>query len=135
MCQGPELLERTIADYKRKKEQQKLTAKEESAMRDMRIVQEMYARGFSFAPLDIYTAKAHDFQIVEGKIMPSLSSIEGLNEKANAIVEAARQGPFLSRDDFRDRTRVSKTVADLMERLGLFGALPESNQLSLLDLL
>nr|AGS51639.1 DNA polymerase III alpha subunit [uncultured bacterium contig00017] len=135
MCQGPEALERAIADCKRKKEQQKLTAKEESALRDMRIVQEMYARGFAFAPLDIYTAKAHDFQIVEGRIMPALSSIEGLNEKANGIVDAAKQGPFLSRDDFRERTSVSKTVIELMERLGLFGEMPESNQLSLFDLL
>jgi DNA polymerase-3 subunit alpha (Gram-positive type) len=135
MCYGRELLERAIADHKRKREQHKLTAKEESTLRVMRIVQEMYARGFAFAPLDIYTAKAHDFQIVEGKIMPSFSSIEGLNEKANAIVEAAKQGHFLSRDDFRERTGVSKTVIELMERLGLFGEMPESNQLSLFDLL
>ncbi|MDR0221453.1 MAG: PolC-type DNA polymerase III [Lachnospiraceae bacterium] len=135
MCHGPELLERAIADHKRIREQRRLTAKEEGSLRVMRIVQEMYARGFAFAPLDIYTAKAHDFQIVEGKIMPSFSSIEGLNEKANAIVAAAKHGPFLSRDDFRERTGVSKTVIELMERLGLFGELPESNQLSLFDLL
>jgi DNA polymerase-3 subunit alpha (Gram-positive type) len=135
MCYGPEALERAIADHKRKKAQHKLTAKEESSLRVMRIVQEMYARGFAFVPLDIYTAKAHDFQLVEGKIMPSFSSIEGLNEKAKGIVEAAKHGPFLSRDDFRERTGVSKTVIELMERLGLFGELPASNQLSLLDLL
>ena len=40
---------------------------------------------------------------------------------------------FLSRDDFRERTKVSKTVVDLMAQLGLLGDLPESNQLSLFD--
>ena len=67
--------------------------------------------------------------------MPSLSSIDGLGEKAaEAVVDAAKDGEFLSKDDFRQRTKVSKTVIDLMSDLGLFGDLPESNQLSLFDL-
>ena len=47
---------------------------------------------------------------------------------------AAKEGKFLSKDDFRDRTKVSKTVIDLMDDLGILGDLPESNQLSLFDL-
>ena len=35
----------------------------------MKIVQEMYARGFEFVPIDIYRAKAKMFQIVDGKLM------------------------------------------------------------------
>ena len=53
---------------------------------------------------------------------------------ATAIVEAAKDGPFLSKDDFRIRTKASKTVIDLMSELGLLGELPDSNQLSLFDL-
>lgn len=48
----------------------------------MRIVQEMYARGFEFVPIDLYTAKAQRFQIVDGKLMPSLATIDGLGDKA-----------------------------------------------------
>ena len=85
-------------------------------------------------PIDIFRAKSREFQIVDGKLMPSLNSIEGLGEKAaDGIVEAAKDGPFLSRDDFRDRTKVSKTIVDLMASLGLLGELPESNQISLFD--
>ena len=32
----------------------------------MKIVQEMYARGFEFVPIDLYKANAHTFQIMEG---------------------------------------------------------------------
>jgi len=97
-------------------------------------VQEMYARGFEFMPIDIFRAKSREFQIIDGKLMPSLNSIEGLGEKAaDGIVEAAKNGPFLSRDDFRERTKVSKTIVDLMAELGLLGNLPESNQISLFD--
>ena len=85
-------------------------------------------------PIDIYRAQADRFQIIDGKLMPALSTIDGLGEKAaEAVVEAAKDGPFLSKDDFRQRTKVSKTVIDLMGDLGLFGDLPESNQLSLFD--
>ena len=95
----------------------------------------MYARGFTFMPIDIYRAEPHRFQIIDGKLMPSLNSIEGLGDNAAiAIAEAAKDGPFLSKDDFRQRTKVSKTVIELMSDLGLFGDLPDSNQLSLFDL-
>ena len=101
----------------------------------MKLVQEMYARGFDFMPIDVFRAKSRDFQIIDGKIMPSLNSIDGLGEKAaDAIVEAAKDGPFLSKDDFRQRTKASKTIVDLMSDLGLLGKLPESNQISLFDM-
>ena len=133
MCQGRERLEYHLADYR--KRQDSLSQKEQATLRDMRIVQEMYARGFEFLPIDIYQAKARHFRIVDGKLMPSLSSIDGLGEKAaDAIVDAAADGPFLSKEDFRNRTKVSKTICDLMADLNILGDLPESNQLSLFDL-
>ena len=85
------------------------TQKEQATLKDMRIVQEMYARGFDFVPIDLYKAKAHRFQIMDQKLMPALDTIDGLGDKAaDAVVEAAAKGKFLSKDDFRDRTKVSK---------------------------
>ncbi len=133
MCLGREHLERVMAEYRKRSDS--LSNKEQDALKDMRIVQEMYARGFAFEPIDIFKAHSRNFQIVNNKVMPSLSSIEGLGEKAaDAIMEAAKDGPFLSKDDFRSRTKVSKTVIDLMADLGLLGDIPESNQISLFDL-
>ncbi len=132
MCQGQRHLENVMADYKRRMDT--LSKKEQDSYKDMKSVQEMYARGFEFTPIDIFTAHSRNFQIVDDKLMPSLNSIDGLGEKAaDAIVEAAKDGPFLSKDDFRQRTKVSKTVIDLMDSLGLLGDLPESNQISLFD--
>ena len=133
MCQGKERLEYFMHDYERRKDT--LSKKEQDTYKDMRIVQEMYARGFEFLPIDLYKAKAHHFQIIDNKLMPSISTIDGLGDKAaDAVVEAAKDGKFLSRDDFRQRTKVSKTVIDLMVDLGILADLPESNQLSLFDL-
>ena len=133
MCQGPEKLNHFLQEYGSRKDE--LSQKEQDTYRDMRIVQEMYARGFEFVPLDIYRAKAHRFQIIDGKLMPALDTLEGLGDKAaDAVEEAVKDGPFLSKDDFRQRTKVNKTVVDLMDSLHLFGDLPESNQMSLFDL-
>jgi len=132
MCRGRERLETYIKDYKRRSDS--LTEKEQNTLKEMRSVLEMYARGFTFLPIDIYTAKAQYIQIIDGQLMPSLSSIDGMGDKAaEAVEQASKQGAYLSREDFRQRTKVSKTVVDFMEDMGLFGGLPESDQLSLFD--
>ena len=133
MCQGQQHLESVMADYKRRSDE--LSKKEQDSYRDMKIVQEMYARGFEFEPINLFSAQARLFQVSGvNKLMPSLSSIDGLGEKAaDAVVEAAKNGPFLSKEDFRERTKVSLTVTELMDRLGILGDLPESNQISLFD--
>ena len=132
MCQGKDKLKYHLADYRSRMDT--LSQKEQGTLRDMRIVEEMYARGYEFMPIDLFKAKARDFQIIDGKIMPSFNSIDGLGEKAaDAIVEAAKDGPFLSKDDFRERSKASKTIVDLLDTLGILGDLPESNQISLFD--
>ena len=136
MCQGKQHLENVIADYKRRSDS--LSKKEQDTMKDMKIVQEMYARGYEFWPLDIFKAHSRNFQIIDGKIMPSLNSIDGMGEKAadsamEAAKEAAKDGGFLSKEDFRIRAKVSKTICDVMGDLGILGDLPETNQISLFD--
>ena len=132
MCQGKEKLEGYMHEYEKRKDE--LSKKEQDTYKDMRLVQEMYARGFEFLPLDIYKSEPHHFQIVDGKLLPALNTIDGLGDNAAvAIAEAAKDGIFLSKDDFRERTKVSKTIIELMSDLGLFGDMPESNQLSLFD--
>ena len=123
MCMGRERLEYYMADYKKRSDT--LTKKEQDTVKDMKIVQEMYARGFSFTEVDLYKAQAHRFQVVDGKLMPALDSIEGLGDKAaDAVVLAARDGQFLSKDDFRQRTKVSKSVIDFMDDLTYFRRYP-----------
>ena len=132
MCLGEERLRSVMADYKARKDS--LSNKEQDSYKDMKSVLEMYVRGYEFMPIDIFKAHARNFQIIDGKLMPSLNSIDGLGETAaESIVEAAKDGPFLSKDDFRERAKVSQTVADKLAELGILADLPESNQISLFD--
>ena len=133
MCMGKDRLEFYMEEIRKKGDA--ASKKEQDTLKDMRIVQEMYARGFEFLPIDLYTAKAHRFQIIDGKLMPSLSSIDGLGEKAaEAVVDAVKDGAFLSIEDFSNRSKVNGTLCTLMSDLGLLKDLPRSNQLSLFDL-
>ena len=56
--------------------------------------------------------------------MPALSTIEGLGDKAaDQLYEAAKDGPFLSKDDLRTRSTVSYThlvILNLMVVTSLF---------------
>ena len=130
MCRGKEKLESALEELTRMPKDQQ-TKKDQDTIRDGRIAQEMYARGFEFLPIDIYTAKARECQIIDGKIMPPLSSIEGLGDKAcEQIEEAAKHGPFTSLDNFRNQAKVSKTNVDKMVELGILKGLPETDQLT-----
>ena len=50
MCQCKYKLNYYMKDYKKRSDT--LTKKEQDVMKDMKIVQEMYARGFDFVPVD-----------------------------------------------------------------------------------
>jgi DNA polymerase-3 subunit alpha (Gram-positive type) len=102
----------------------------------MLLVQEFYARGFHFLPIDIQRADSRSFRIIDDQLMPALKTIAGLGEKAaDAVVEAVKDGPFTSRENFYNRTKVPKTVVEDMDRMGLLNGLPESDQISLFDLI
>ena len=135
MCLGREALEAHIKEYQ-KIPKEEMTATIKDALRDMRIVQEMYARGFEFLPLDLYRSAADRFTIVDGKILPSFESFPGMGSKAAiALAETAKDGPFMSKDDIRERAKVPKTTLDEMATLGLLGDLPETNQYDLMGML
>ena len=130
MCRGKTILEEYLAELTAMPKEQQ-TKKDQDTIRDGRIAQEMYARGFTFMPIDIYRAKARDCQIIDGQIMPPLSSVEGLGDKAcDQVEEAAKHGPFTSLENFRNQAKVSKTNVDKMVELGILKGLPETDQLT-----
>jgi DNA polymerase-3 subunit alpha (Gram-positive type) len=136
MAMGRERLEYYLDMYKSKKADGTIEKTELDEYKDMRIVQEMYARGYEFTPIDIYKAKARSFQIIDGKIMPSFKVVSKIGESAGESIEiAARDGKFLSKDDLRQRARIGQTVIEKLSELKLLDGMAESNQLSLFDVI
>ena len=135
MCQGKERLLEEMDLIKGRIERKEATPKDADYLKYMYNVLEMYARGFEFMPIDIYRAKADRFQIIDGKLMPSFMTIDGMGDKAaRALQEEAAKEKFTSREDLKIRTKLSSTLTDKLYSLGLLGKLPESSQLSFADL-
>ncbi|KUJ91506.1 MAG: DNA polymerase III PolC [Thermoanaerobacter thermocopriae] len=106
--------------------------KEKSLLTVLEVALEMYLRGFKFINVDLYKSDAVKFLITEEGLLPPLNSLEGVGiQAAKTIAQERENGKFLSVEDFRNRTKVSKTVIEILKQYGCLTDLPESNQLSL----
>ena len=133
MCQGKDKVEYYLKEFTSKENP---TAKDGDYIRDMRLVQEMYARGFEFLPMDLYKSDARYFQIVDGKLLPPFNTLEGMGDgAAESLKIAADEAPFLSQKDLHDRGKVSQSVIDLMAKMHIIDGLPEDDQISLFDMI
>ncbi|AFK86828.1 MULTISPECIES: PolC-type DNA polymerase III [Thermoanaerobacterium] len=108
------------------------TAKEKGLLTILEVGLEMYLRGLRFTNIDLYKSDAVKFLITKDGILPPLNSLEGIGKQAAKIIAEEREkGKFLSIEDLRNRTRISKTVIDILKQHGCLQDIPESNQLSL----
>ena len=108
------------------------TQKDKDMYDDLEIVWEMYARGFEFLPIDLYKSDSKNFLIDDGKIRPPLNSIPGLgNVAADSIVDARKDGRFMSIDDLKIRSRAGKSVIEMLTNAGCLEGMSQSNQMSL----
>ncbi len=108
-----------------------MSDKEKNVVTIMEVCNEMYARGIKFLPIDLY--KSHSFRFIptnEG-LIPPLNALPGLGTNAaKAIVEARDKESFSSIEDLQQRSKVTKTVIEVMKTAGVLGNLPESSQVT-----
>ena len=100
-----------------------MSVKEKGVYTILEIVLEMYERGFSFLPIDLYKSHSTKFLIEDGKIRPPLSSIPGLGGvAAEGIYKAVQEekGKFMSIDDFQIKSKVGNAVIDMLSKFGCF---------------
>ena len=132
MCMGKERLQYHIDEILNSSDPKKA---DQDALKDMKIVREMYARGIEFLPIDIYKADPKRFTIIDGKLMAALNTIKDVGDTAaEALSAAARERRFTSKDDLKSRGKVSAKSVEYMASLGLLDGLPETDQLSFFDM-
>lgn len=108
---------------------------ESDTLDDMRLVEEFYVRGFEFMPIDLKLVHPTKFQVIDGKLMPSLTSINGIADMAaKNIVEGCKNGSFGSQAEFKKECKVGDSVVDKLISLGIIKDLPKTDQLSIFDL-
>lgn len=115
------------------------TARDKNVITILEVVLEALARGIGFRPVDLYASHPTRFRIEEGGetgvrawLRPPLVALPGVGRQAAmAIDEARREGPFGSMENLQSRSRVSRTVVEVLRDHGALGDLPEKDQLSL----
>lgn len=109
------------------------TQKEKGMYIILEVAQEMYARGIKIAPVDIYKSSATEFEVIgPGLLRPPMTALQGVGENAAVhIVEERENGEFISKEDFRKRTKISRTVVETLDKHGSLGSMSDKNQLSL----
>ncbi len=106
--------------------------KEKSLLTVLEISLEMNERGFHFQKVDLYKSSATEFLVDGNSLIPPFNAVDGLGTNAAINIEKAREdGEFLSKEDLRERSRISKTVLEYLDQHGCLEGMEEKNQLSL----
>ncbi len=129
-CQGYDAINKKIDEIEAKGFQ--ATTKEKAMISILEMAVEMTARGFSFKPIDLYRSDATKFLVDGNSLIPPFSAVQGIGDNAARNIAASRDGvEYLSIEDFQMRSKATKTIVELLNQMGCFRGLPETNQLSL----
>ena len=111
------------------------TQKEKNLMTILEVVNEMYARGISLLPVDLYKSHATKFVEEDGAIRPPLNAINGVSDAVGqAIVEARKNGgPFISSEDLMRRAKIGKAIIDKLKEYDVLSDVPDTNQITFFD--
>ena len=133
VVKGEKSLKAKIQEIKTK-DKNEVTAKDKDALVSYEIANEMLERGFAFSKVDLEKSESHDYIIDGNTLIPPFSIVPGLGDNvANKIVQARKEKPFLSIEDFSKRGSVSSTVVEYLREMGTLKGLPEKAQLSFFD--
>ena len=133
MCKGKEGIKSRMKEITDKG--MDASTKEKNLLTVLEIANEMVERGYSFKMVDIDESDAKDFLIQDDALLAPFRAVPSLGGSvANAIVDARKEGPFLSKEDLSRRGKVSKTVLEYLDTNQALKGLPDENQLSLFDL-
>ena len=132
MIFGKEKVKNKMKEIEMKNQKKEATKAELDMYDDLEIVLEMYERGFEFLPVDLYESEATKFKVQDNKLRPPLNSIPGFGSvAAQGIVDARKDGKFMSIDDLKIRAKIGASGADLLKEFGCLEGMSQSNQLSL----
>ncbi len=100
------------------------------------LVEEMYDRGISFAPITLDGSDGKKFLKVDDKhIRPPFAAIDSISESMGmGIAQARDQEPFKNREDFTNRSGIGQSATQvILDYGGIIDDLPESAQMTLFD--
>ena len=116
----------------------KLASQKEQDVYDiLEVAEEMYLRGIVASKVDLERSDSSRFLIDgNGKILPPFRALDFVSDvNSVSIYEEVRKLPFISIEDFQERTKINKNALESLREHGVLNKLQETNQVSLFDLL
>ena len=105
--------------------------KELSSLSTLNLINECYARGIRFLPVNYFKSDAFAYVPEDGKIRLPFNSLGGLGENAaKAIAEARDSGEIFSVQELRVKAKLTKSVIEVLRENGALEGLPETNQIT-----
>lgn len=132
MIGGEEVIKEHLIAIREKKFD--ASAKEQEQEKTLVICLEMAERGYKFSNIDLYKSDATKFIVDKesNTLIPPFITIDGLGESAAVtVVEARKEGKFLSKEDLSRRTKLTNTHIEKLESLGVLDGLDETDQMNL----
>lgn len=112
------------------------SVKDKEVLSVLEVAEEMYRRGLKVERVSLEKSDAIKFKIEKGVIIPPFMALENVSEQnAQAIIEEIKKQPFISIQDFQNRTKLNKNAIESLKEHGVLEHLQETNQMSLFDLM
>lgn len=107
------------------------TQKESAMLATLNLVNECYARGIKFLPVNFFKSKAFAYVPEVGIIRLPFNSLAGVGESAAQAIEDAREGGnILSVEDLRMKAKLTKAVIEVLQKNGALDGLSDTNQIT-----
>lgn len=97
----------------------------------LRTAYEMKKQGYYFLPPDIYKSHITDFLIEGNNLRIPLTKIPNIGKKGAINIFKEREKKFVSIEDFKKRTKISKRIIEKLKTKNFFKDLPEKSQIPL----
>ena len=135
MVQGYDTIKQRYMQIKTKMDNNEPTTKKEQDLFTFyEVAIEMYQRGIRFDNIDLNRSLDIEFSVDKenNAIIPPFKVCDGIGENAaKSVIEARKDGDFLSVENLRNRTKLNDTNIKLLDKLGVLKNLNESDQLTL----
>ena len=136
MAQGLDSAKDNLRMFEAKEAAKEISDKEARMITILEVAVEMYARGITFDKIDLYKSHSTKFLPTETGIIPPLNALPGVGTNAAKAIEEARQkGKFDSIEDLQQRSKVNKTVLEVMRKSGILDGMPESSQMDFFSMI
>ncbi len=128
--EGKESIEARLAELREKGNA--MTVKEGDMYQSLQMMNEMYARGIRFLPIDLYKSHPTQYRVEGENVRLPFTAMKGIGASAAmAFAEAVKEGDFCSVEELAAKPGVGKTIIESLREVGALKDLPESSQMTL----